>query len=150
MAQICTDCEHDFPRISFRLSLVWSLADAADKCIQFETLVYLYPVLKQAALREDVLRKCRYSSTHSLTLALDGGEWPASRPGRFTSEERAPSTHWIGGWLGPRAGLNTVSKRKILSNLPESNPEHPIVQSVVCHYTDWAIPAHKTCGGVEV
>jgi hypothetical protein len=26
----------------------------------------------------------RYSSTHSLTLALDGGEWSASRPGRFT------------------------------------------------------------------
>jgi hypothetical protein len=27
---------------------------------------------------------CKYSSTHSLTSALDGGEWSASRPGRFT------------------------------------------------------------------
>jgi hypothetical protein len=31
-----------------------------------------------------------------LTLALDGGEWTASRPGRFTPRERAPGTHWIG------------------------------------------------------
>jgi hypothetical protein len=46
-----------------------------------------------------------YSSTHSLTSALDGGEWSASRPGRFTPRERVPGTHWIGGWLGPRAVL---------------------------------------------
>jgi hypothetical protein len=36
-----------------------------------------------------------YSSTHSLISALDGGEWSASRPGRFTPRERAPGTHWI-------------------------------------------------------
>jgi hypothetical protein len=37
--------------------------------------------------------------THSLTSALDGGEWSASRPGRFISKERSPDTHWIGvGW----------------------------------------------------
>jgi len=29
--------------------------------------------------------------------------------------ERAHDTHWIGGSLGPRAGLDTVSKRKIPS-----------------------------------
>jgi hypothetical protein len=40
-----------------------------------------------------------------LTSALVGGEWSASRPCRFTPEERAPGTHWIGGWVGPRAGL---------------------------------------------
>jgi hypothetical protein len=32
-----------------------------------------------------------------LTSALAGGEWSASRPGRFTPGERAPGTHWIGG-----------------------------------------------------
>jgi hypothetical protein len=32
----------------------------------------------------------RYSSTHSSTSALDGGEWSASSPGRFTPKERAP------------------------------------------------------------
>jgi hypothetical protein len=31
-----------------------------------------------------------------LTSALDGGEWSASRPGRFIPRGRAPGTHWIG------------------------------------------------------
>jgi len=32
-----------------------------------------------------------------LTSALDGDEWSVSRTGRFTTWERAPGTHWIGG-----------------------------------------------------
>jgi hypothetical protein len=44
--------------------------------------------------------------------ALEGGEWSV---GRFTPRERAPCTHQIGGWVGPRAGLDAVSKRKIPS-----------------------------------
>jgi hypothetical protein len=47
---------------------------------------------------------------HSLTSALDGGEWSTSRPGRFTPRERAPGTHWIGGWVGPRAVLDAVMR----------------------------------------
>jgi hypothetical protein len=50
-----------------------------------------------------------------LTSALDGGEWLASRPGRFTPTEKASGAHWIGGWVGPRALLDTVVKRKIPS-----------------------------------
>jgi hypothetical protein len=61
------------------------------------------------ALRhEGVLGKFRYSSTHSLTSALDKGEWSDSRPGRFTTSERAPGTHWIGGWVGPRTGWRNL------------------------------------------
>jgi hypothetical protein len=41
-----------------------------------------------------------------LISALVGGEWLASCPCRFTPGERAPGTHWIGGWVDPRAGLN--------------------------------------------
>jgi hypothetical protein len=37
-----------------------------------------------------------------LISALDGSEWSASGPCSFTPGERAPDTHWIGGWLGPR------------------------------------------------
>jgi hypothetical protein len=37
------------------------------------------------------------------------------RPGRFTPGERPPRTHWIGGWLDPRAGLDDVEKRKFLT-----------------------------------
>jgi hypothetical protein len=50
-----------------------------------------------------------------LTSALVGGEWSASRPSRFTPGERATGTHWIGGWVGPRAGLDDVGKRKFLT-----------------------------------
>jgi hypothetical protein len=46
---------------------------------------------------------------------LDGGEWLASGTGRFTSRKRAPGTHWIGCWVGPRAGLDAVVKRKFPS-----------------------------------
>jgi hypothetical protein len=50
-----------------------------------------------------------------LTSALAGGDWSASQPDRFTSEKRAPGTHWIGGWVDPRAGLDEVEKRKFLT-----------------------------------
>jgi hypothetical protein len=45
-----------------------------------------------------------------LTSALVGGEWSASRPGRFT-----PGIHWIGGWVDRRAGLDDFEKRKFLT-----------------------------------
>jgi hypothetical protein len=48
-----------------------------------------------------------------LASALGGSEWSASRPGRFTTRERAPCTHWIGGWVVPRAVLKAKVKRKI-------------------------------------
>jgi hypothetical protein len=46
-----------------------------------------------------------------LTSELDGGEWSASRFGRFTTGERTPDTQWIEGCLGPTAGLDKVAKR---------------------------------------
>jgi hypothetical protein len=44
-----------------------------------------------------------------------GNRWRyvvSSRSGRFTSKVRAHGTHWIGGWMCPRAGLDAVTKRK--------------------------------------
>jgi hypothetical protein len=54
--------------------------------------------------------KWRYSSTIIDHFARSGGgaERPALHLGRFT-----PGPHWIGGWVGPRAGLDAVKKRKI-------------------------------------
>jgi hypothetical protein len=57
-------------------------------------------------------------------------EWTASRPGRFTPKERAPGTPWIGGWVGPRAVLDAVVKRKIPGPHRKSKPRTPIVQPV--------------------
>jgi len=50
-----------------------------------------------ARRHEGVLGEWKYSFTHSLTQALDGGEWSASHIGRFIPRERAHVTHWIGG-----------------------------------------------------
>jgi hypothetical protein len=50
-----------------------------------------------------------------LTSALAGGQQSASRPCRFTPGERAPGTQWIEGWVGPRAGMDDVKKRKFLT-----------------------------------
>jgi hypothetical protein len=51
------------------------------------------------------------------TSALAGGKWSDSRPDNFTPGERAPGTHWTGGWVKPRAGLDALEKRKFLALL---------------------------------
>jgi hypothetical protein len=66
-----------------------------------------------------------YSSYSFLTTAQDGGEWSASRPGRALPPEKGPGTHWIGGWVGPRAGLDAGARRKILCPCRGSNFDRP-------------------------
>jgi hypothetical protein len=57
-----------------------------------------------------------------LNTALHGGEWSVSHPGSFTPEEISANTHWIGGWVGCRASVDTVKKRKISYPCRGSNP----------------------------
>jgi hypothetical protein len=64
-----------------------------------------------------------------LTAELDGGEWLASRLGRFTPGETASGTHWIGGWVGPGDGLDAVEKRKIPPSPPPPGIELPTPSS---------------------
>ena len=52
-----------------------------------------------------------------LSLALNRGEWSASRPVSLTNEARAPRTHRIGVWMGPRTGLGVLEKKKIALNV---------------------------------
>jgi len=47
----------------------------------------------------------------------------------FTLEVKAPSNHWMGGWVGPRAGLDEVAKRTSLIIVPAENLT-PVVQPV--------------------
>jgi hypothetical protein len=49
---------------------------------------------------------------------------------------KEPMAHWIGGWVGPRAVLDMVVKRKIPSPRRESNPSILIVQPLAQRYTD--------------
>jgi hypothetical protein len=60
-----------------------------------------------------------YGGVEVLDSALDGGEWSASRPDRFTSRERDPYTNWT------RAGLDAVQERKIFCLCQESNQSGP-------------------------
>jgi hypothetical protein len=57
-------------------------------------------------------------------------------PERFTLRERASGINRIRGWVDPRAVLDAVVKRKMLSPRRESNPRTPIVQSIAQRYTD--------------
>jgi hypothetical protein len=50
-----------------------------------------------------------------LTAALVGGDWSASRPCRFTPGEKVPGINWIEGWVGLRAGLDDLEKKKYLT-----------------------------------
>jgi hypothetical protein len=49
----------------------------------------------RSSRHKGILEEWRYSSTHSLTSALDGGELPASRSGRFTPQGNAAETEPI-------------------------------------------------------
>jgi hypothetical protein len=66
----------------------------------------------------------------------NGGEWSVSPPftptAALSPRETAPGNHWIGGWVGPRAGLDAVVRIKIPSPLP--GPEPLIIQSVAQRY----------------
>jgi hypothetical protein len=75
-----------------------------------------------------------------LTSALVGGEWSASRPDRFTPGERAPSTHWTGGWVGTEPVWTTWRRE---NSLPYQglNSDPLVVQPIASHYTNYAIPA---------
>jgi hypothetical protein len=66
-------------------------------------------------------------------MELDGGELLASHPGRALAPGKNIRT---GGWVDPRAGLNTEAIGEILFPLPGSKPDRPVVQSAVSHYTD--------------
>jgi hypothetical protein len=52
-------------------------------------------------------------------------------PAALYALESTPGTHWIGGWLGLIAGLDTEARGKILCR-----GCNPVVQSVVRCYTD--------------
>jgi len=62
-----------------------------------------------------------------LTSTPDGGEWLAPRSGRFSPGEGASSTLWIEGWMGSRAGLDAVEKKR---NPASARNWTPVVQPV--------------------
>jgi hypothetical protein len=65
--------------------------------------------LRNQAPRHENVWGCGGIAAPFLSSTLDRGEWSVSCPGRFPPGERAPGTHWIGGWMGPRAGVDALN-----------------------------------------
>jgi hypothetical protein len=63
--------------------------------------------------------------------------------GQLYPQRKSPGTHWIGGWVGSRAILDAVMKRKIPSPRRESNPRTPIVQRYNLTHIDQNIRLDK-------
>ena len=79
------------------------------------------------------MKACRYIGGGEvqcrpvLTLAIVGGEWQTSLPGRFSTREIIPGILWIGGWMVPGASLRFGEERSLLlqpiSNSILSSPQ---------------------------
>jgi hypothetical protein len=72
---------------------------------------------------EALLGERKYSSYSFSTSALDGGEWSALRPGRALAPGKETPVSIVHCWVGPRAGLDTEARGKILSPLPGIEPQ---------------------------
>jgi hypothetical protein len=68
----------------------------------------------------------RYSSYSFSTSALDGVSGQRHAPAALYPQVRTPGTHCTGGWVGPRASLDTEARGKILSPLPGIEPQSPL------------------------
>jgi hypothetical protein len=51
-----------------------------------------------------------YSSTLSLTFALDGDGWLRSHALAALPPRNRRGTNFVGGWVGPKAGLDLCGK----------------------------------------
>jgi hypothetical protein len=67
----------------------------------------------------------KYSSYSFLTSALEGVSGQSHAPDALSPQKRTPGSHWTGGWVGLRAGLDTEARTKILCFCPGSNPGVP-------------------------
>jgi hypothetical protein len=57
-------------------------------------------------------------------------------PRALYPSEKAAVTHWIGGWVSPKALLDAVVRRKIPNSSRKSNPRTLIIQSIAQSYTE--------------
>jgi hypothetical protein len=79
---------------------------------------------------------CGGTAPHILNLGTRWGEWSASWTGSFNPGVRAPGTHWIGGWVDPRFGLDAVAKRKKIPLVPLTKTEPRSSRSYYLVYTE--------------
>jgi hypothetical protein len=70
-----------------------------------------------------------------MTSALNGGEWSASRPGRALPPGKGPTVPIVQEAGRASELVWTQDRGKILCPCRGSNPDHPVIQPVVRHYT---------------
>jgi hypothetical protein len=51
---------------------------------------------------------------------------------------KSPSTHFIGGWVDPRVGVDDMEKWKFFTLSELELPLPLVIQPVASRYTDWA------------
>jgi hypothetical protein len=109
-------------------------------------------------------RKTRRKTCPSATLSTTNPTWidPGANPGlrgerpatndlshgtairpRFSPGERTPGTHCTGGWVGPRAGLDTETIGNILSPLLGIEPWSPGRPALSQTLYRLSYPAHR-------
>jgi hypothetical protein len=77
--------------------------------------------------------------------ALVGGEWAASRRGRFTLGETTHAIRWIAGWVVPRTDLDNVEKKNSCL-FQDLNSDPSVAQPAASHYTDCATSVSQEKG----
>jgi hypothetical protein len=65
------------------------------------------------------------------TSSLHGEIGQRNAPAALYPRERTPGNHWLGGCVGPRAGLDKKARGKILKSFDSAGDRTPVVQSVV-------------------
>jgi hypothetical protein len=88
---------------------------------------------------EDAWGERRYSSYSFSFSALDGGQWSAARPGRDLPPGKGPPVPIVqeAGWTPEPVWIQRLEE-KSFRLCRGSNLNHPVVQPVARHYTDWA------------
>jgi hypothetical protein len=108
-SHIDTDYRKPFQHLVFKRSLTLKFPTHTVK-----KKIKVVPVLNQLSITPwRRMGEWMYIDPHFLDLGTSW-EWSVSCPGRFTPRERAPGTHWIGGWVDPRTVLD-MEKRKFLA-----------------------------------
>jgi hypothetical protein len=99
-------------------------------------MVLVHTTITQFSQKRSIIKKTRTWQRILNPIKTITFTWIVAPRPRFTPF----GTHWIRGWMGPRAGLDAGARRKICP-CRESNLDRPIVQPVVRHYTAWATAA---------
>jgi hypothetical protein len=88
--------------------------------------------IKAVPLHYVGVKERKYSSYSFLTSTLHGVGWQRHVPSALYTRQKKPGTHWIGGWVGLTAGLDTEAKGNTLCFCQGSNPVRPDCSQTLC------------------